>query len=155
MGKEIERKFLLVSNAYRTEGIAEHYLQGYLCLDAGRIVRIRKIGEKGIVTIKGMTEGISRAEYEYLIPADEALEMLETLCLKPLIEKIRYRVPFGNHVWEVDEFIGVNKGLVVAEIELSEADEHFEIPDWVGEEVSNDKRYSNSNLVKNPYSQWS
>lgn len=154
MGKEIEKKFLVNSDKYRLEGEAMQYIQGYLSLVPERIVRIRMEGERGVITIKGMAEGISRAEYEYLIPAEEAREILETLCHQPLIRKFRYKVPYGSHIWEVDEFQEENEGLVVAEIELSEPDEPFEKPDWIGKEVTSEKRYTNSNLVINPYSKW-
>jgi len=154
MGKEIERKFLLLSDKYRMQGESLQYIQGYLNLDHERIVRVRMEGEKGVITIKGMSEGIARAEYEYLIPAEEALEILEKLCHKPLIRKLRYKIPCGAHTWEVDEFQADNAGLVVAEIELKEEGEFFEKPDWVGEEVTYQKKYTNSNLVVNPYNTW-
>jgi adenylate cyclase len=154
MGKEIERKFLVLSDKYRLLGHAEQYIQGYLSLAPERIVRIRMEGEMGVITIKGMSEGIVRSEYEYLIPANEALEILETLCHQPLIRKLRYKVQISSHTWEVDEFQEENEGLVVAEIELDDANETFEVPDWIGKEVTSEKRYTNSNLVVKPYSTW-
>jgi adenylate cyclase len=154
MATEIERKFLVTGTEYRGMGKGTYYLQGYLSTDPERTIRVRVVGNRGILTIKGKTEGISRAEYEYEIPPEEAKEMLRTLCLRPLVEKTRYRVPFAGKVWEVDEFSGENEGLVVAEIELPSADCPFEKPTWIGEEVSQDPRYYNSNLSKHPFKNW-
>ena len=154
MATEIERKFLVTGTEYRNQGKGTYYQQGYLSSDPERTIRIRVMGDRGMLTIKGKTEGISRAEYEYEIPLAEAKEMLGSLCLRPLIEKTRYRVPFAGKVWEVDEFLGENEGLVVAEIELPTADCPFEKPAWIGEEVSHDPRYYNSNLSKHPFKDW-
>ena len=155
MGQEIEKKFLVINNLYKKEASSTHYRQGYLCTDSDRTVRIRLAGEKGFVTIKGKTVGCSRAEYEYEIPAADAASMLDTLCLHPLVEKIRYRHkgPDGK-VWEIDEFLGENEGLVVAEIELADENEPFARPAWLGEEVTGDVRYYNSYLSQNPYKGW-
>jgi len=117
-------------------------------------VRVRTIDDKGFLTIKGVTVGAARAEYEYEIPAREADEMLTNLCEKPLIEKNRYKIKAGEVTWEVDEFFGDNEGLVVAEVELATEDQTFEKPAWVGAEVTGDPRYFNSNLTKNPFKNW-
>jgi CYTH domain-containing protein len=116
---------------------------------------VRLAGEQGYLTIKGLTVGISRAEYEYAIPAEEAQEMLDNLCDRPLIEKTRYKIEFAGLIWEVDEFAGENQGLIVAEVELTHANQSIELPDWIDKEVSDDPRYYNVNLVQHPYSEWS
>jgi CYTH domain-containing protein len=115
---------------------------------------VRVVGEQGTLTIKGKSEGIARAEYEYSIPVAEANSMLDQLCFRPLIEKTRYRVEHGGLVWEIDDFAGENQGLVMAEVELHRPDQEIELPGWVGQEVSDDSRYYNANLVEHPYSQW-
>lgn len=154
MPLEIERKFLLSSDAWRDEVSQSYALrQGYLSSNPDRTVRIRTKGERGILTIKGRGEGISRPEFEYDIPHDEALVLL-ALCEQPLIEKVRYEVKRGKHVWEIDVFEGVNQGLVVAEIELEQESDAFEHPAWLGEEVSHDRRYFNASLVNLPYGEW-
>jgi len=154
MSKEIERKFLVKSDAWREIAKSELYRQGYLSAAIERTVRIRTVGDNGFITIKGACNGISRTEFEYAIPAEDASEMLDTLCLKPLIEKLRYRISHKHHVWEVDEFLGENAGLVVAEVELMDAQEQIDLPPWIGMEVSDDARYFNSNLVLHPYKRW-
>lgn len=154
MSKEIERKFLVSSDHWRALGVATLFRQGYLSVSKERTVRVREVDGQGFITIKGISTGISRVEFEYEIPLLDAHEMLDTLCIKPLIEKRRYRIPCGKHVWEVDEFLGENQGLVVAEIELEDAAEIFALPDWIGAEVSDDARYFNSNLIAHPYSKW-
>ncbi|GAA5483872.1 CYTH domain-containing protein [Haloferula sargassicola] len=153
MGREIERKFRVAGDGWR-QGEGVLFRQGYLCTDQDRTVRVRLEGERGVITIKGRTEGLSRAEFEYEVPASEAEEMLEKLCLHPLIEKRRRRIDHAGRIWEVDEFSGENEGLVVAEVELDEEDEAIDLPPWVGEEVSDDPRYYNANLVKHPYGTW-
>jgi CYTH domain-containing protein len=115
---------------------------------------VRIAGDQGFLTVKGKSRGLSRAEFEYAIPVEDAAAMLDGLCEKPLIEKTRYRVPFGAHTWEVDEFHGANAGLVVAEVELASADDEPALPPWVGQEVSLDPRYFNANLVKRPFTTW-
>lgn len=155
MPQEIERKFLLKNKDWKALASKSYALkQGYLSTHPERSVRIRIKGEKGILTIKGKTEGIARAEYEYEIPVQEAEELL-LLCEKPIIEKTRYEVLLGVHRWEIDVFEGVNKGLCVAEIELASENEAFDMPTWIAEEVSDDTRYFNASLVKHPYSNWS
>ncbi len=154
MAKEIERKFLVKGDAWRSLAEGVSYRQGYLNSQKERTVRIRTVGEKAYLTVKGPTRGVTRTEFEYEIPYEDCLAMLEELAEKPIIEKKRYRIPAGSYVWEVDEFFGVNEGLILAEIELPSEDAVFEKPDWIGEEVSGDPRYFNSSLVANPYSVW-
>lgn len=154
MAQEIERKFLVSSDAWRELASGTNYRQGYLSTVKERTVRVRTIDDKGYLTIKGITVGATRAEYEYEIPADEANELLDDLCERPLIEKTRYKIPHGGLTWEVDEFAGDNQGLIVAEVELTDEDQEVALPDWAGEEVTGDPRYFNSNLIANPYSTW-
>jgi adenylate cyclase len=154
MGIEIERKFLLAGEGWRGLGEPVLLRQGYLSLDPARVVRVRIEGERAFLTIKGKSQGATRGEWEYPIPVLEAAELLDTLCPPPLVEKYRHRITFGAHTWEIDEFLGVNAGLVVAEIELASETEAFEKPDWVGTEVTHDARYFNSNLIRHPYSAW-
>ena len=153
MGTEIERKFLVQEGAWR-EAKATRYRQGYLSTVKERTVRVRTINNKGYLTIKGITVGASRLEFEYEIPAVDAEELLDSLCEKPLIDKNRYKVDYGTFTWEVDEFFGENEGLIVAEVELESENQPFERPEWVTEEVTTDPRYYNANLIKNPYSRW-
>ncbi|MEC7120279.1 MAG: CYTH domain-containing protein [Pseudomonadota bacterium] len=156
MAVEIERKFLLSGGHWRQDaGQAQLIRQGYLSDQPDRTVRVRVLGDQGWLTIKGRTQGIARAEFEYPIPLADAMQLLDQLCLQPLIEKQRYRIQYADLVWEVDEFFGQNTGLVVAEIELSSADQVFARPDWLGQEVSDDPRYFNSALIARPYSTWS
>jgi adenylate cyclase len=154
MGKEIEKKFLLVNDDWRELGIGVPYCQGYISSEKGRTVRVRIINDQGILTIKGPSDGAARLEFEYEIPVAEAREMLEFLCERPLIEKDRHKIEYAGFTWEVDEFKGDNRGLLFAEIELEEEGQEFEKPPWIGREVTGDSRYYNANLVKNPYSQW-
>ena len=119
-----------------------------------RTVRVRTIDDKGFLTIKGITIGATRREYEYEIPTADANEILDELCEKPIIEKIRFKIPHAGLTWEIDEFAGVNLGLIVAEVELESEDQNIDFPPWVGEEVSGDPRYFNSNLIANPYTNW-
>ncbi|MFP4192253.1 MAG: CYTH domain-containing protein [Candidatus Hydrogenedentota bacterium] len=155
MGREIERKFLV--NPVLWEPPNDKGLpirQGYLAVTEKSAVRARVMGEQGYLNIKRATLAISRDEYEYLIPAPDAHEMLDTLCLGHLIEKTRYLVPYQGHTWEVDVFHGVNEGLVVAEIELADPKDEFAAPPWVSDEVSHDPRYLNSSLSELPYTMW-
>ena len=154
MSKEIERKFLVIGDNWRSLAQGTHYRQGYLNSAKERTVRIRTINDKAFMTIKGPTVGITRMEFEYEIPHNECVEMLTNLAEQPIVEKIRYKIAQDGLVWEIDEFLGVNKGLIVAEVELQSEDQKFEKPEWIGEEVSGDPRYFNSNLVKNPYTTW-
>ena len=153
MAKEIERKFL-VSGEFRQDS-PESYriMQGYICSDPDRTVRVRVRGDKGFLTIKGRgsEDGLSRYEWEKEIPVSEAFELM-ALCGSGVIDKTRYLVPFGKHTYEVDVFHGANEGLVLAEIELAEDQETFEKPSWLGEEVTGDVRYYNSMLSLHPFS---
>jgi len=154
MGKEIERKFLVKGDAWRGLAKPVKYRQGYLSTVKERTVRVRTVDAAGYLTIKGVTTGVTRVEYEYEIPAAQADEMLTGLCEKPLIEKTRRTIELGGLTWEVDEFFGDNQGLIVAEVELKSADQEIAKPDWVGPEVSGDPRYFNSNLIKLPFTKW-
>jgi adenylate cyclase len=154
MPQEIERKFLVKNASYKTLGKGEYIHQGFLSTTKERVVRVRIRGEKAWLTIKGITQGASRAEFEYEVPLADAQFMLEQLCEKPTIEKHRYIVPFAGFTWEIDEFHGENDGLVIAEIELPSEDAIFDLPSWVGAEVTSDARYYNANLVKNPFKNW-
>jgi len=154
MGVEIERKFLLQGDAWRGLGQAVLLRQGYLSSARERVVRVRIEGEQAMLTIKGANVGATRGEWEYPIPLADAVELLDGLCEQPLIEKVRHRIEHAGMVWEVDEFLGANAGLVVAEIELASEDQPFEKPEWIGVEVSGDARYYNANLIRHPFSQW-
>ena len=154
MGIEIEKKFLVINESWRNISEKVKYKQGYLNLDKKRIVRVRTIKNLGFITIKGIATGAVKREYEYEIPISDANEMLTLLCKKPLIEKYRYKIPFAGLIWEVDEFLGENSGLVLAEVELSSEDQTFEMPNWAGEEVTYDQRYFNSNLIAKPFYMW-
>ncbi len=154
MGSEIERKFLVSGDGWRAGAQGLLYRQGYLSTDPARAVRVRLAGEYGWLTVKGSPEGLRRAEFEYPIPVDDARQMLDRLCRRPLIEKVRHRLRHAGKTWEVDEFLGENLGLVVAEVELEDPDEAIDLPDWVGGEVSDDPRYTNAALVDNPFCRW-
>ncbi len=153
---EIERKFLVRSDAYKTAAKQKDRLvQGYLNTHPERTVRVRIMNDQAFMTVKGPTNdaGTSRFEWEMNIPVEEATNLID-LCETGILEKYRYQVLVGNHVFEVDEFLGENKGLVVAEVELQHEDEKFTKPEWLGEEVTGNKAYYNSALTKKPYSQW-
>lgn len=155
MGKEIERKFLVKGNEWRDQiERTIHTSQGYLASGSDCTVRVRLQQERAFLTVKGKTEGMTRPEYEYEIPAADAREMLDALCPQPYIEKIRYEVRYAGKKWEVDEFLRENEGLIMAEVELESEDEQIELPSWAGEEVTDDPRYSNACLAKNPYPRW-
>jgi adenylate cyclase len=154
MGIEIERKFLVKGEDWKKQGDGQRYQQGYLSSHPDRTVRVRTVGNSGYLTIKGRTTGASRAEYEYPIPYPDAQEMLEQLCEKPIIEKLRYRIDYKGLLWEIDEFQGENRGLVVAEVELTDAQQMVVLPDWIDREVTAEARYYNANLVNHPFSQW-
>ncbi len=154
MGKEIERKFLVKNQDFKKFGRGTFIKQGFLSSAKERVVRIRITGHQAFLTIKGISKGASRTEFEYEIPLEDAEFMMNDLCEKPIIEKFRYRIKAANVVWEVDEFKGLNEGLIVAEIELKSEDQVFDHPEWVGIEVTDDPRYFNSNLIRNPYSTW-
>jgi CYTH domain-containing protein len=153
---EIERKFLVTSNLYKSEAFKkEKIVQGFLNTNKSRTVRIRIKGDKGFLTIKGESsnDGLSRFEWEKEIPITEAENLLK-ICEKGVVEKIRYEVRLGNHIFEVDEFCGDNNGLVIAEVELKSETEEFKKPNWLGKEVTGDIKYYNSQLSKQPYITW-
>ena len=155
MALEIERKFLLRDDSWRAQvQLSEPMRQGYLSRDEHSAIRVRITGEQAHINVKHSLDGIHRLEYEYDIPLDDADEMLDKVAQRPLIEKTRHEIKIGAHTWEIDEFFGDNAGLIVAEIELGDADEAFERPPWLGEEVSQDTRYFNSNLAVHPYKRW-
>ena len=153
MSREIERKFLVVGREWR-QGAGVLYRQGYLSTATERTVRVRRAGDQAYLTIKGVSVGATRSEYEYEIPVHDAEEMLTQLCVWPLIEKRRYRVEHAGLTWEVDEFLNENAGLVVAEVELEHEDQTVQQPAWAGKEVTDDPRYFNANLVRRPYREW-
>ena len=154
MGEEIERKFLVVGETWRDRAASRLDLrQGYLCREPERTVRVRLAGAEAFLTVKGRRRGVTRSEFEYAIPVAEAAVLLD-LCAGEPVTKTRWRVPVGDHLWEVDEFHGANAPLVLAEIELSAEDEAFVRPDWLGTEVSTDDRYTNSHLAAHPWGDW-
>ena len=152
MGIEIERKFLVTSLNFKEFADPVQIIQGYLNTDPEKTIRVRIYGDRAFLTIKGKVKKFSRPEFEYEIPLTDAKDLLK-LCSNP-IEKERYPVKFYDHLWEVDVFLEKNKGLIIAEIELSRPDELFAKPDWIGREVSDDKRYFNSYLSRHPYTSW-
>ena len=154
MAIEMERKFLVVDQSYQSMGMPHRIVQGYICSENDRVVRVRIYDEFAFITIKNATVGFARDEFEYAIPVADAEAMLRDVCEQPIIEKTRYVVPFAGNIWEVDQFSGENQGLVVAEIELEEREQEFELPPFVGAEVTEDSRYYNSQLFKNPYQNW-
>lgn len=162
MGIEIERKYLVKEAEWRSykqhlqsqfPDLGERYCQGYIPTTNGTTVRLRVIGNRGYLTLKGKSVGHTRAEFEYPIPVTDALEMLARFCIKPSIEKFRYKVEIDGLTWEVDEFIGENEGLIIAEVELEQEHQQIELPYWIERQVD-DRKYFNSCLVKHPYSQW-
>ncbi|ESA39038.1 adenylate cyclase [Leptolyngbya sp. Heron Island J] len=154
MAKEIERKFLVQGDAWRDLAEGRYYCQGYVPTQGTPTVRVRIIGEQGYLTLKGPVKGISRSEFEYEIPVADAQTMLVELCQTPFIEKYRYRIQLEDWIWEVDEFLGDNQGLILAEVELTHAEQTVDLPAWIGKEVTGDPRYYNSNLVQNPFKNW-
>ncbi len=154
MGTEIERKFLVSGDGWRGRAEGVFYRQGYLSAEPERTVRVRIAGDRAFLTIKGRGVGISRPEFEYEIPIEDARELLDELCHTPLIEKHRYTFEFGGLHWEIDEFHGLNEGLILAEVELESETQKIVKPPWIGKEVSRDPRYFNAALVSNPYSTW-
>jgi CYTH domain-containing protein len=155
MGIEIERKFLV--NKEKWDQVIKEkkslYRQGYIVSDPGKTIRVRLTDKEAFLTIKGLTVGISRAEFEYSIPVADAQQLLDGLC-GSVVSKVRNFITYDNKLWEVDEFLGDNEGLIVAEIELKAEDEAFSLPEWVDKEVTSEKKYSNSNLAKKPYKNW-
>lgn len=153
MATEIERKFLVNRNEWKGQASGVMFKQAYLNSHPERTVRVRIVGDQGFITIKSKNIGISRQEFEYPIPVADAEQLLK-LCETAPLEKLRYRIPYGEYIWEIDEFLGVNLGLVVAEIELHSESDQFPRPDWLGREVSDDPRYFNSNLSTYPFTHW-
>jgi CYTH domain-containing protein len=154
MGMEIERKFLVNAALWVPESEGVTIRQGYLSSIAERVVRVRVAGDAAFVTIKKATTKLTRLEFEYRIPRDDGEALLDQLCQRPLVEKTRRRQKFGGKVWEIDVFHGENDGLILAEVELLAEDERVELPLWAGSEVSDDPRYFNANLAKNPFKNW-
>jgi adenylate cyclase len=150
---EIERKFLISGNGWRGAWPSRPIRQGYLTSHDATTVRVRLIGSAAFLTVKAECGGAVRLEYEYEIPVAHAVEMLQ-LCRRPLVEKVRYEIPFAGQVWEVDEFLGENAGLLVAEIELAHPDVQPSLPPWIGREITDDVRYRNSHLARHPFRTW-
>jgi adenylate cyclase len=154
MALEIERKFLVNNRDWMDGYTGEYYVQGYLFTDPEKVVRIRIVGEKAFLTVKGKNEGPLRKEYEYPIALDDAKEMIDSFCKGRVVEKMRYKIVYANKLWEVDVFLGANEGLIIAEVELDYINEPVELPAWIGMEVTEDPRYYNSSLAKHPFSRW-
>ncbi len=154
MPHEIERKFLVKNDDWRDNADSTQYRQGYLNPDPNATVRVRSAGVMAWLTIKSKPSNLTRDEFEYPIPVADAEEMLDRLCTGPLIEKIRHKVEYAGKCWEIDEFQGRNQGLILAELELEHPDESFERPPWLGDEVTDDPRYFNSELSANPFQDW-
>jgi CYTH domain-containing protein len=155
MAEEIERKFLVAGDEWRRLAVSSQMLrQGYLSTVKERTVRVRLVDGAGFLTVKGITLGATRAEFEYPVPGDDAAAMLDDLCERPLVAKTRHIVEHEGLTWEVDEFAGVNEGLIVAEVELERSDQEVPLPPWIGAEVTDDPRYFNANLIAHPYSEW-
>jgi adenylate cyclase len=154
MPKEIERKFLARIDDEWLNAPSAHIIQGYLSRGKKTTIRIRLKDKKAFITIKGEVVNLTRDEYEYPIPYDDAYEMLEKLADKPYIEKYRHYFQYENNLWEVDRFLNDNEGLIVAELELKDENESFDLPDWIIKEVTGDPRYNNSALVANPFNKW-
>ncbi|MFN0176454.1 MAG: CYTH domain-containing protein [Saprospiraceae bacterium] len=155
MGQEIERKYLVDHHKWKKldKPPGQLYRQGYLLIEPQKTIRVRLTTTSGFLTIKGLSVGATRPEYEYEIPLDDAKELLDNFSISEL-SKIRYKIIFENKIWEVDEFLGENSGLIVAEIELTSEDEIFSIPSWVGREVTGEEKFYNSNLTIEPYNTW-
>ncbi|MCP4754474.1 MAG: CYTH domain-containing protein [Proteobacteria bacterium] len=154
MGTEIERKFLVKGTGWKDGVVGRIYRQGYLPTGDECVVRVRVAGDDGYLTIKGRNVGLTRLEFEYPIPVEEADSLLDSLCRKPIVEKTRYEVEYEGLVWEIDVFAGENEGLVTAEVELENENLEVSLPDWIDREVSDDARYFNVNLVEHPYCEW-
>lgn len=155
MALEIERKFLVASDRWRSpDNKGTVYIQGYIATTPKTTVRVRIAGDAAYLTLKGKTVNLTRTELEYPIPVADAQQMLRQWCTPLLVEKTRYKIPIDGLIWEVDEFAGLNQGLVLAEVELSSPTQSITLPEWVGEEVSQDGRYFNSSLARKPYSIW-
>jgi len=154
MALEIERKFLLKNDNWRTIAKGKRYKQGYIKNDTSSVVRVRIAGRRAFLTIKAKVNATTRLEYEYRIPRNDAEEMLGSLCKTPLIDKTRFVLKIDNLIWEIDEFYGDNDGLIVAEVELESEYQKITLPEWIGEEVTDDPRYYNANLAEHPFKDW-
>jgi adenylate cyclase len=155
MAKEIERKFTVTSDTWRVYVThQENFIQGYLANNKSCSIRVRLSGDSATLNIKSAALNVYRDEFDYPIPLPDGKELLTRICQPPFIEKTRYYVQYRDHTWEIDEFKGENKGLVIAEIELKSTDELFDRPDWVGKEVSDDYRYYNVMLLEHPFKNW-
>lgn len=154
MAQEIERKFLVRQDKLSLPDNGVRITQGYIDTVSNTAVRVRLKGDKAFLTLKGENTGMTRLEFEYAIPVEDAQTMIDAFCAGSTVDKTRYEIPQGQHVWEVDIFYGANDGLVVAEIELQSESDSFERPEWLAEEVTEDARYYNVNLLKNPFSSW-
>ena len=154
MKTEIERKFIVTNSVYKSLGKYEYCIQGYIPSTNSPLVRIRTIGNRSFLTMKSDVNGITCLEYEYAIPNQDAKELLELFCQNSIVEKNRYKIYHESTLWEVDEFLGSNQGLIVAEVELDSEDQYYDKPSWIGKEVSTDKKYYNYNLAHHPYNQW-
>jgi len=154
MGREIERKYLVKRDAWHRQGDGVHFKQGYLNSQKERVVRVRIEGTTAKLTVKGLTTGVTRSEFEYAIPVEDASLLLDHLCEQPLIDKHRHVERHLGRTWEIDVFHGDNDGLIVAEVELASETDLPDLPAWAGDEVSSDPRYFNANLLKNPYKNW-
>lgn len=155
MATEIERKFLVKNDLWKEHVISESRMkQGYLATEKNAAIRVRIAKGIAHLNIKSTTNGVRRAEFEYQIPLEDAEEILDVAALRPYIDKTRYKVGWGGHIWELDVFYGENQGLVMAEIELESEEEEFELPPWAGAEVSDDPRYYNASLISHPFTQW-
>ena len=153
MGTEIERRFLVKSDSWRTAGQAKAYRQGYLSVDPARTVRVRIVEQSAWLTLKAQISDISRHEFEYPIPWQDGMNILNEMCPEQICKE-RTKLEIAGHIWEVDEFFGMNQGLVLAEIELANEDTPFVRPDWLGEEVTHDGRYTNAWLSGHPFASW-
>jgi adenylate cyclase len=155
MGKEIERKFLVDHHLWQQveKPIGQHYRQGYLLTDPSKTIRVRLTEKSGFLTIKGLSIGATRPEYEYEIPQDEAKELLDNFAISELSKK-RFKISFGDKIWEIDEFLGDNDGLIMAEIELISENESFTLPSWIGSEVTGQEKFYNSSLTIEPFKTW-
>jgi CYTH domain-containing protein len=154
MATEIERKFLVVDQSYKKQADGVYCRQGYICAEKERTIRVRIMGDNGYLTLKGPAKNITRPEFEYSIPLKDAEELIENFCRYSLVEKKRYILNHEGKEWAVDEFLGENQGLVIAEIELKNEEESFLYPSWLGKEVTNETRYFNANLAREPFKTW-
>lgn len=154
MAKEIERKFMVKDMSFKANAVAHRIVQGYICSENDRVVRVRIKGDHAYITIKNAAIGYSRDEFEYPIPVADAEVMLKDICLQPIIEKTRYVLPFGGFDWEIDCFGGINEGLIIAEIELPDEETEFQLPPFVGKEITGNPRYYNACLAAHPFTEW-